>query len=525
MLSGGIRSSQFLGLAFAFALLVCLTVLLNSCTSWPLVKKGDLKSYFTVAAPDPSTDYFLTIPREERIVMRLQTPLHTKTTQPGEYCELVTIHDVFLSLQHSLLLPSGTRVRARVGRVRRGKSIWWGPRLELQFVEIVLNDNLRVPFNASVLRVLGGTTRQGRDLILREGTLVEAVAKNDLFIPFSASVLAPWAPVAAAKPVKLYLNEPVNRGGLIVDRRPASPSDLKEQTSDQEEPVRLVAVVDRVAVDAVVRDKKGRVLDELEKEDFRIFEEGKELPISEFSKSFRPLAVALVVDSSGSVTPFIKELQQAALKTLGRIGPEDLAALFVFSDEVGRAVDLTHSRELISEHIGLIRPNGKTNIFDAVAYASYYLSSAAPGMQHAVIIISDNAANKIGQFGEGSAIRMALETETVVYSLRLPSAMGTSAALRASSQPLWVGDVNLVNRISSATGGEIIELQDSGTLSDALQTIFDALKRRYCLSFTPPSRYGSRFRRILVQLDDSHGEPGEDYTVAARRGYYPFRFQ
>jgi len=507
------------------SLLVGVILFFNGCTTWPYLKKSDLPDFSTASAPDPPADYFFTIPREERIVMRLQTPLHTKTTQPGEYCELVTIHDVFLSLQHGLLLPSGTRVRARVERVRRGKSIWWGPRLELQFEEIILGDDLRVPFDASVLRVLGVTTRQGRDIILREGTLVEAVANQDLFIPSSASVLAPWAPVAAAEPVKLYSNEPVNRGGLRVDRRPEPLGGHEEQGSGRDEPVKLVAVVDRVVVDAVVRDKKGRVLDELKKEDFRIFEEGNELPVSEFSKTFRPLALALVVDSSGSVTPFLEELQQAALKTLGRIGAEDLAALFVFSGEVGRSVDLTHNRELISEHIGLIRPNGKTNIFDAVAYASYYLATAAPGMQHAVIIISDNAANDIGQFGEGSAIRMALETETVVYSLRLPSATGTPAVLRSSSQPLWLGDVNLVNRISSATGGEIIELQDSGTLSGALQTIIDALKRRYCLSFTPPSRYGSRFRRIVVQLDDGHGELGKDYTVSARHGYYPFRVQ
>jgi VWFA-related protein len=395
----------------------------------------------------------------------------------------------------------------------------------LDFEEIVLDDDHRVPFNASVLRVLGGMTRQGPDLFFKEGTLVEVVSNEDSFIPFNAGVLAPWSPVAAATPVRRYLNEPVNRGGLKVARRPAPAPRPSDQRANPAEPIKLVAVVDRVVVDAVVRDKKGRVLDELQEGDFRIFEEGEELPVSEFSKALRPLALALVVDSSGSVTPFLEELQQAALETLGRVGPEDLTTLFVFSDEVGRAVDLTHSRDLISEHIGHIRPHGKTNIFDAVAYSSYYLASAAPEMQHALIIVSDNAANDIGQFGEGSAIRMAMETETVVYSLRLPSASGPSSVLRSFAEPLWLGDANLVHRITSASGGEIIELQDSGNLSEALHTIIHALKRRYCLSFTPPSRYGARFRRISVQLDDRYGEEGKDYTVSARSGYYPFRLQ
>ena len=71
-----------------------------------------------------------------------------------------------------------------------------------------------------------------------------------------------------------------------------------------------------VLVEATVRDDKGRIADDLKREDFRVFEDGVEQKIIYFSRDELPLAVALVVDGSGSISPMRSELHDAANNTL-----------------------------------------------------------------------------------------------------------------------------------------------------------------------------------------------------------------
>ena len=89
---------------------------------------------------------------------------------------------------------------------------------------------------------------------------------------------------------------------------------------------------------------------------------------------FRPLAVALVVDSSGSVRPYMNELRRAAYETLSQLKRGDQVALFAFASEVERMEGLTTDRRRIAERIAEIRPGGGTNIVDALFDAAYYLS-------------------------------------------------------------------------------------------------------------------------------------------------------
>ena len=74
--------------------------------------------------------------------------------------------------------------------------------------------------------------------------------------------------------------------------------------------------VNMVLVEATVRDHKGRIADDLKREDFRVFEDGVEQKVIYFLRDELPLAVALVMDRSGSISPMIGELHRAAYDTL-----------------------------------------------------------------------------------------------------------------------------------------------------------------------------------------------------------------
>lgn len=280
---------------------------------------------------------------------------------------------------------------------------------------------------------------------------------------------------------------------------------------------RLQVDVRLVLVEAFVRDDRGQPLDNLTREDFLLFEDSVKQSIRHFSRDELPLAVALVVDSSGSVAPYMRELRRAAYQTLSELKPDDQVALFAFATDVERLEDLTTDRRRIAERIARIRASGGTNITDALFSAAQYLAMAARDRRRAIILISDNQITVRGHAGQGRTIRMALESDVVIYSIKTPGEP-TPLMLRL---PTWVGGGGSVRKITRETGGEIIDVERVGSLQAALATVISRLKTRYTLGYQPANKArDGAFRAIEVRLRDRFGRPQRDYTVHAKKGYY-----
>ena len=116
---------------------------------------------------------------------------------------------------------------------------------------------------------------------------------------------------------------------------PASDTGLPPREKDG---FTLKVDVSLVLVETTVRDQKGRIVDDLKREDFRLLEDGVEQTITHFSRDDLPLAVALVVDGSGSIAPVLQELHRAAYDTLSQLKPEDRVALYAFAAHPERFV-------------------------------------------------------------------------------------------------------------------------------------------------------------------------------------------
>lgn len=279
----------------------------------------------------------------------------------------------------------------------------------------------------------------------------------------------------------------------------------------------LSVKVKMVLVDALVRDRAGRMMDNLSRDDFRVFEDGVEQQIQSYSRDSLPLAIAIVVDHSGSVAPYIDELRRIANRALQQLKPGDKVALFSFSSTVERLVDLTADRRQIADGIARIRGGGSTDIIDALFDATTYLARVAPDCRRAVILVSDNQPTVRPRASEGETIRMAMETETVIYSLKTS---GESVPLGMRLPNLLIG-LGSVHKVAQESGGEVIDVAGVGMLDAALSGVISRLKLRYALGYYPSSQaQGGAFHGIEVRLVDRMGKSGSDYFIHARRGYY-----
>ena len=285
-----------------------------------------------------------------------------------------------------------------------------------------------------------------------------------------------------------------------------------------EVPVPTIRVrVRMVQVDAVVKDREGRMMGNLKANDFMVYEDGVQQEVVNFSQDKLPLSVALVVDRSGSVAPYISQLRRIAIRALDQLKPQDEVCLFAFADTVERLEDLTTDRLRIAEATGRIRAGGMTNITDALWEAIHYLAQNASDRRHAVILISDNDQTSEPLMNDVETIAAALETETVVYSLKTPGAQRPLAA----RLPTLLFKEDPVSTITKETGGEIIKVEQTAAFDAAFGAVISHLRKRYLLAYySPGAEQGGVFHEIKVRLSARYGKPGSDYSVNAKRGYY-----
>jgi len=290
---------------------------------------------------------------------------------------------------------------------------------------------------------------------------------------------------------------------------------------------RLSVDVNLVQVDAVVRDRAGKPMNNLRQEDFRVFEDGVEQRIQFFSRDVLPLAVALVIDRSGSVAPLMGQVQTAAFQALQLLKAGDQVALFSFANRVEILEELTSDRQRVANRIGRITAGGGTAIVDAVSEALHYLDTVAPDRRRAVILISDNVEGN-SHVRVDDAIAFALESEAVIYGVKVGADVGIFGGPGIPGLPApripGIGGGDPAKALTKETGGEIFDATGGTSIAVALTSAVDRLKLRYTLSYAaPPSAARSAkggYHRIQVQLVSRFGRPDTDYTVHARSGYY-----
>ena len=387
--------------------------------------------------------------------------------------------------------------------------------------------------------------KRGPDLDLPRSTMFEAQFDKPIDIP-AKSLQAQNAPSAAppteARAAAIMPDEEKAIGQPVLNDTTAAPSSVEiaatrqpetpAMASSAEPPARANAdpqwaggsavatisvKVRMVQVDAVVRNRAGRLIDNLKADDFRVYEDGVLQEIQSFSRDELPLAVALVVDRSGSVANYIAELRKIATRALDQLKPQDEVCLFSFADTVDRLEGLTNDRRRIADALDRIRAGGGTDITDALHDSVTYLARTAPGRRHAIILVSDNQQTVDPQASEAETIKTAVESETVVYSLKTS---GEPFQLGAQLPSLILGS-GPVNKITRETGGEVISVGRVSSLDSALGAIISRLRMRYSFGYYPAgTAQGGAFHEISVVLTDRYGKAGSDYFIHTKRGYY-----
>jgi VWFA-related protein len=297
----------------------------------------------------------------------------------------------------------------------------------------------------------------------------------------------------------------------------------------QDEPIRVD--VNLVNIFASVRAKNNALISNLEKSDFKIYEDGKEQEIKNFTRETDlPLTLGLLVDTSSSQERLIDTEQRAASQFFSKVIREkDQAFLIQFGAEAELLQDLTNSTRLLQKGLQQLRlsvPVGGlhpgpvptmqnqagTILYDAVYLAANDELKREVGRK-AIILITDgvDTGSKITR---DKAIEAAQKGDVMIYSIFYQDRAAYGGGFGTINLGGGGGEGEL-RRMSSETGGQVFHVDRSHSLDDIFRELQDEMRSQYAITYQPPNpKRDGTYHKIDIKLAN------KDYKPQARKGYY-----
>ncbi len=295
--------------------------------------------------------------------------------------------------------------------------------------------------------------------------------------------------------------------------------------ADDSDEIIIKVDVNLVNIFCSVRDKSGRYITDLTKDNFELLEDKKPQDIRYFSQvKDLPLTIGLLVDVSKSQENLIEVEREAAYEFFRDVlRKKDMAFLISFGADTELLQDLTNSPALLRAGLKEMRLNaGAQPVFTpgtfpsqgdpkgTLLYEGVYLA-ANDELSHEVgrkvmIVISDGV-DQGSRIEESEAIRAAQKADAIIYSIlyydpRYQMGFGSNGA-------------GVLRKMSEDTGGRMFEVSRKHPLKDAFDQIQEEMRSQYLIGYSSsnPAKDGS-FHEIEIKTKP------EKLKVQARKGYY-----
>jgi Ca-activated chloride channel family protein len=274
------------------------------------------------------------------------------------------------------------------------------------------------------------------------------------------------------------------------------------------------AAVDVVSVTAVVRDSRGRPVNNLGREDFQVFERGRLRQIVQFKSSDQgPISLGILFDVSGSMrgATQMQAGQRAVEHILSWVNPtQDEVGLFSFDAELRKEVDFTTDLAKVKTAVNSLTAIGQTSLYDAINKTAAALGDR-PSPRRAVIVITDgiDTSSKLTPAqvsGMASAIDVPVYVIAVLSPLDHPGQ--DHAVVGADSSPV----ATHLSNLSYWTGGTLFMVSAPAHASQAARDLITELRHQYLIAFEAAREPG------WYELDVRTRR--RELTVRARSGYF-----
>jgi len=291
-----------------------------------------------------------------------------------------------------------------------------------------------------------------------------------------------------------------------------------------------------VTIPVSVMDRDGRFVPNLQKEDFRIWEDGTEQEVAFFQSVDKPFSVVLMLDTSPSTQFRLEDIQDAAISFVNQLRPDDRVMVVSFNDNIRILSDFTTDRAKLNHAIQRARTDDGTRLYDAVDMVINQQLSRIQGRK-AIVLFTDGVDTTSRRASYESNVMDAQELDALIYPVQFDTSRDMNTGNFPSGGPqvdVWGqilggifgggrrgggrrgggggypppsggrGDYELadhyLNELAESTGGREYHADSLQNMSSAFANVADELRRQYSIGYYPkrPPQPGQR-RQIRVR--------------------------
>lgn len=320
-----------------------------------------------------------------------------------------------------------------------------------------------------------------------------------------------------------------------------------DSATDEKDVIRVDTEL--VTVPVKVTDRSGRYAVGLTKDNFKLFEDGKEQEIAYFSNVEEPFTVALVLDMSYSSTFKIGEIQQAAIAFINQLHPKDKVMVVSFDEEVHVLSEPTNDRRVLQAAIRGTQIASGTSLYEAVDFVINKRLKKINGRK-AVVLFTDGVDTTSRRASDFNNLSDAYELDALIYpieydtyadvqamknkpvstggtglptipdmpsnnksplpfpvpSVGMPSGQGTDAESYRKAHDYLDG-------LATRTSGRVYQASTPSALTYAFSNIAAELRQIYSLGFYPAEEKEGKTRKLKVRVNV------KDLAVQSRESY------
>ena len=266
--------------------------------------------------------------------------------------------------------------------------------------------------------------------------------------------------------------------------------------------------VSEVVLHATVLDaKNNRLVMDLDKSAFTVFEDNKEQAISSFRHEDIPVAMGIVIDNSGSMREKRDKVNKAALNLVRSSNPQDQVFVVNFNDEYYLDQSFTDKISLLKSALEKVEARGGTALYDAIVASADYEKKQARLQRKVLFVVTDGEDNTSRETLEEAVQRLQQENGPTVYTIGL---LGEERARRAH---------RALETLAQRTGGIAFFPRTLDEVDEISSKIAHDIRSQYTLGYKPskPRSVGG-YRTIRVE---AHAKGYKNLTVRTRTGYFP----
>lgn len=264
--------------------------------------------------------------------------------------------------------------------------------------------------------------------------------------------------------------------------------------------------VEEVILHATVYDEHDRMVTDLSKSAFQVFEDGVPQKITSFRREDIPVAVGIVIDNSGSMRDKRPAVNQAALNFVRSSNPQDEVFVVNFNDEYYLDQDFTASVPKLKDALEKIEARGGTALYDAIVASADHLKKQARLEKKVLLVVTDGEDNASRESLEQAVRRLQAENGPTVYTIGLLGGERQRRARRALAT------------IAEDTGGVSFFPKDLSEVDRITQEVAHDIRNQYTIGYRPTRPQSQGGYRSIKVIAHAHGY--KKLQVRTRTGYY-----